>query len=141
MRCRALVAAGLAASLAGCVPSNVVATTDRAVLVEADRAVWRPASAPDVAGLWCSGPLTGAVASSLLKVVYLFRADGQFAGAALYSGPPEAFEVLSGRWTVPAPGRIEFGSEAEPATLEVATGMLRLSGSDGTLVLYREELR
>ena len=129
-------------SCAGCVPSNVVAATDRSVVIEAERAEWQLAGPKDVPGLWSSTHLSGALAVALHKVIYHFEPDGHFTGAALLSGPPAAFQVLSGTWAFDADGRFRLGEDVEPAILERTTdGMLRLSGADGTVVLYREELR
>jgi hypothetical protein len=122
------------------VPSNVVAVTDRSVLVEAERAAWRPATAADVPGFYRSGEMTGALATALLRIEYLFDADGSFTGAALFAGPPPGFDTLSGSWTLDAEARLAL-DDAEPADLEAADGMLRLLGADGTVVLYREDLR
>lgn len=124
----------------GCIPSSVVAATDRSVVVEADRAEWRPATAADVPGLYRSGPMTGALATALLTIDYLFVADGTFTGSALFSGPPPTFRVLSGTWVLDDDSNIVLDG-ADPATLEAANGMLRLSGADGTVVLYREDIR
>lgn len=125
---------------AGCVPSNVVAATDRSVVVESDTAEWHPATLEDVPGYYSSGPMTGALATALLKLHYHFSPDGSFTGAALFPGPPAAFQVLSGSWTLGEDARLTL-DDAEPADLEAADGMLRLTGPDGSVVLYREGLR
>jgi hypothetical protein len=136
-----LFANAIAVSAAGCIPSNVVAVTDRAVVVEAEHATWRPATSADVPGLWSSSRLLGPVSTMLLEVVYLFEAEGHFTGAALFAGPPPEFKVLSGTWAFDAQGRFVLGDGADGAVLEAAEGMLRMSGEDGAVVLNRQELR
>jgi|SRR5690606_34114357 len=142
--CLALVVLGGVSlgGLAGCIPSNVVAIEDRAVdLSWTDDSVWAAGSREDLPGLWTSIELSGPLAASLQKLVYLFEADGRFTGAALFAGPPAEFGVLTGSWQLDAPGQLRLGEDAEPAELDVAEGLLRIRGAEGVVVLRREELR
>ncbi|MBK9385327.1 MAG: hypothetical protein IPN34_10985 [Planctomycetes bacterium] len=118
-----------------------MAPTDRAVRVDAASVVWSKGGAADLSGYWSSRELRGPLASAVRRLHYWFEADGRFTGAALLEGPPLAFEVLSGVWSFDAEGRLLLGEDAEPAQLEKAAELLRLTGSDGVVVLEREELR
>lgn len=138
-----LLAFGAAGATAaqGCVPSNIVAATDRSVVIEPADAAWEPAQPGDLAGCWSSAELNGDLAASVLKVVYWFEGDGRFTGAALMldaDGP--TFHVLAGRFTF-ADGMLRLGADAELATLESAPDLLRLRGPGGEVVLRREALR
>ena len=126
---------------AGCVPSNVVAADDRSVVLQPVQVEWAAADASDLAGMWRSQEITGDLAAALLHVAYWFEPDGRFSGAALTldAGGP-AFHVLVGQWTY-ADGMLRLGDGSEPATLEGAPGWLRLRGTDGSVVLRKEELR
>jgi hypothetical protein len=130
-----------ASLLSGCIPSNVVAPTDRAVRVDAAAVVWGAGGAADLPGFWRSRELSGAVASAVRRLYYWFEPDGSFTGAALLEGPPLGFQVLRGTWSVDEQGRLMLGEDAEPAQLEKGEGLLRLRGSEGLVVLEREELR
>jgi hypothetical protein len=145
MRARAILCIGALLSAAslftGCIPSNVVAPTDRAVRVDAANVVWSKGGAADLSGYWSSRELRGPLASAVRRLHYWFEADGRFTGAALLEGPPLAFEVLSGAWSFDAEGRLLLGEDAEPAQIEKAGELLRLTGSDGIVVLERVELR
>lgn len=121
---------------AGCA-SSVVAVRDRAVRDEFELEAWRPATAADVAGHWRVRRLRGPAAAVLLDLAYWLDADGRFTGAALFAGPPPTYEVLSGTWTLGADGTLQLGQDSEPARAEVAQGWLRLSGTEGSLVLER----
>lgn len=135
---RVLLAA--VAGLSACIPSNVVARTDREVTIESAATAWRTATRADVSGYFRSEERTGALATGLWLVEYQFRDDGTFTGAALLQGDPDAFAVLSGDWSMPEDGVLVLDG-AEPADLEAAEGLLRLSGPDGSVVLRREALR
>jgi hypothetical protein len=76
-----------------------------------------------------------------MDITYWLAPDGHFTGAALFAGPPPAYEVLSGTWALAADGTLQLGEEAEPAVAEMAGGFLRLSGAEGSLVLERAEVR
>jgi hypothetical protein len=133
----ALCAALLGASCAG---SGTLAQEQRAAALEGEALAWRPAAAEDVPGVYVSRELTGPLAGYLRKLVYLFEANGSYAGAALVDASPPRFEVLGGTWTVDA-GRLLLDG-GPPALLEIADGgTLRLSGDEGVVVLERERAR
>jgi hypothetical protein len=129
-----------ASLLTGCIPSNVVAPTDRAVRVDAANVVWSAGDAADLSGYWSSRELTGPIASAVRRLHYWFEPDGSFTGAALLEGPPLAFAVLSGTFRFDEQRRLLLGEDAEPALLEKGGGLLRLTGADGIVVLEQEEL-
>ena len=120
--------------------SGVIALEDRTVRDELELFSWRPATGPDVTGLWHVRSLQGSAAAALMDLAYWLDADGSFSGAALFAGTPPRYEVLSGTWTI-ADGVLQLGAEAEPARAEVAQSLLRLSGAEGSLVLERGEVR
>ena len=125
----------------GCLASTVVPEGQRGVQEGEAVHAWRPAADADLVGLWRTRSLTGAAAASILDLSYWISADGRFSGAALFAGPPPTYQVLAGSWGFDEQGRLVLGDDAEPARAEVADGLLRLSGSDGSLVLERSELR
>lgn len=128
-------------TLASACASSVVAVQDRTVKDELSLLAWGPASATDIPGHWRVRSLEGPAAAVLMDLTYWIDPDGHFSGAALFVGPPPAYEVLSGTWSFAADGTLQLGEEAEPATAEVAGGFLRLSGAEGSLVLERAEVR
>jgi len=128
-----------ALSLASCA-STVVAVQDRVVRDELELLAWRPAALADVTGHWRARRIHGQAAAVLLDLAYWLDADGRFSGAALFAGPPPTYQVLSGEWTLSADGELQLGEDSEPAKAEVAEGLLRLSGTDGSLVLERAEI-
>jgi hypothetical protein len=133
----ALCAASLGAACAG---SGTLARDSRAAVVEEQPVAWRAASAEDVPGVYVSSELSGPLAGYLRKLVYLFEADGSYAGAALVDASPPRFEVLAGTWAF-LDGRLVLDG-GPPAVLEVADGgALRLSGDEGVVVLERERAR
>jgi hypothetical protein len=83
----------------------------------------------------------GPAAAVLLDIAYWIAADGRFTGAALFVGPPPAYEVLAGEWALGADGQLTLGADAEPALVEVAGGLLKIAGTDGSLVLERAEIQ
>jgi hypothetical protein len=132
----------LAASpLAGCIPSNVLASEDRRVEAAEVALAWRPAAAADLPGLWRARSIEGQAAAVLLDLCYWIAADGSFSGAALFAGPPPAYQVLSGTWSLAADGTLSFGADAAPARAEVGDELLRLSGAEGSLILERAQIR
>lgn len=136
LRAIATVTLGLAVH-AACVPSNVVAVEDRAVVTPSSQLEWRASTETDIPGLYASASLEGPLAFSLLKIYYLFEADGAMAAAALVEGDSgPQFQVIDGRWEYDGGALILDG--AEPATVDAADGFLRLSGAEGTIVLRRE---
>lgn len=124
----------------GCA-SSVVAVQDRDVRDELALLEWRPVSAAELPGHWRVRSLEGPAAAVLMDITYWLEPDGHFTGAALFAGPPPAYEVLSGTWTLGEDGTLQLGEEAEPAAAEMAAGFLRLSGAEGSLVLERAEVR
>jgi len=130
----------LVALLAGCA-SSVLSVKDRAVPDEVELLDWRPATAADIAGHWRVRSMQGPAAAVLRDLAYWIDADGRFSGAALFAGPPPAYQVLSGTWTPSADGTLQLGEDAAPARAEVARGWLRLSGAEGSLVFERAEIR
>ena len=132
-------------ALCGCA-SSAVAVRDRAVVDELELLEWRPATASDVAGPWGLASLEGPAGAVLMDLAYWIAADGRFSGAALFAGPPPAYEVLSGAWSLAEDGVLQLGADAEPARAEVSGSegsevRLRLGGSAGRLVLERAEIR
>jgi len=121
--------------------SSVVAVEDRNVRDELVSLAWRPVTAAELPGHWRVRSLEGPAAAVLMDITYWLDADGHFTGAALFAGPPPAYEVLSGTWKLAADGTLQLGEEAEPAVAETAGGFLRLSGAEGSLVLERAEVR
>jgi len=126
--------------LAGCMASDPVAPEARDVKTREQTAQWKPAEAASIPGLYRSGTIEGEAAAALLQVVYYFGEDGAYTGAALVASDPPAFQVLDGRWQFSG-GLLSLGGDSEPARLEEAEGMLRLTTSEGTVVLYRDEIR
>lgn len=137
MRALLLACGALAASLSACFPSNVVAPVERMVTLDSDLVAWRPAERADVPGLYSSTEIAGPMAASLWKLHYFFDAGGAYTGAALFAGSPPHFEVLSGTWSF-TDGKLQL-DDAEPAVLEAAPRLLRLSGVEGSVVLARDE--
>lgn len=133
---RVLLALTIALPL-GCIPSNVVADDQRAVMPEPDELVWSPAEAASLSGLYESVRIEGEIASGMWKVLYHFADNGDFSGAALIldEGGP-AFQTLRGRYSL-ADGEIRLGEDAAPAKLDTAPDHLRLRTVDGTILLRR----
>ena len=123
-----------------CIAPSVVAKEDRAVALEAEETAWRPGTESDLPGTFVSTELTGPLAASLRKIVYLFESGGTYTGAGLIDGVPPYFAVTSGHWRLFADGlRLDEGA---PAVVEVAEdGSLRLTGDEGRVVLRRERDR
>jgi len=136
-----LLALLLAPVIPACIPSNVLAPDDRTVQDDPATLAWSPAQASDLPGLWRTRSIEGAAAAVLLDLSYWISADGRFSGAALFAGPPPEYQVLSGRWTLTDDGSLLLGDDAEPARVEIAGGLLRLQGAEGSLILERAQLR
>jgi len=137
---RLLLGLVLLAALPSCAASNVVAVDSREVKSREDQAPWKPAKVDDLPGSYRSGSIEGSAAASMLKLFYYFDADGSYSGAALVASRPPRFQILNGRWSL-SKGKLLLGEDSEPATLEVSEDMLRLSTSEGKVVLYRDEIR
>ena len=70
------------------------------------------------------------------------RTCREWLGALPMTNIPNAqYQVLSGAWTLSDDGTLLLGEDAGPARAEVAEDLLRLTGSEGSLVLERAELR
>ena len=135
------IAAAAALLLASCGASRTLRADERAVSTAPEVQAWRPAAAGDLPGLWRTRSIEGAAAAVLLDLTYWISGDGDFSGAALFAGPPPEYQVLAGRWTLAEDGTLQLGADAAPARAEVAEGLLRLSGAEGSLVLERAQLR
>lgn len=136
---RRILACAAALALGACASSKTLAPSERAVLPVEEQRAWRPASAEDLRGLFVSTSIEGELAAVLREVQYWFDADGRFSGAALVTVPSPSFQTLEGRWSLHE-SRLELEGGAEPALAEVADDLLRLSGSDGRIVLRRRAL-
>ncbi len=138
---RATLAALLCAALAGCYPSNVVSSTDRAVRNgdPAAQLAWRPCVEADLVGSFASRSIEGDAALSLKKVYYVFLAGGRYTGAALVDADEGlTFQTLGGSY------RLEGGmlalDGATGARCEAADGgFLRIAVEGGAIVLCRVE--
>lgn len=139
----------LALSTGACIAPSVLPAADRAVVLHGEDLDWRPAAAGDLPGTFVSTELSGPLAVSLRKVVYLFEPDGgtpgaragTYTGAGLVDGDPPRFESVGGRWAWTAAEGLRLDG-GPPALVEVAgDGSLRLSGEEGRIVLRREKER
>lgn len=134
----ARVALALALGLPiGCIPSNVIAAEQRAVVSRPEEMAWTAELPASLSGLYESVRIDGEIAQAMWKVYYHFAPTGTFTGAALIldAGEP-AFQTLSGRYAL-AEGTLRLGEDAEPAKLETAPDHLRVSTADGAIVLRR----
>jgi hypothetical protein len=129
-----------ACALAACV-SGPLAVEQRQVQEPLEQSEWRPATPADLVGQWRLRSISGPAAAVLMDLAYWMDADGRFSGAALFTGPLPTYEVLTGTWTLEAGGTLRLGADSEPALAEVARGRLRLSGTEGSLVLEHPEIR
>jgi hypothetical protein len=125
------------AALSSCIASSVVESQDRARELNLPDQEWLPGSAENLDGVFVSTQITGALAASVRKVVYLFQQSGNYTGAALVESSPPRFEVIAGEWQMQNGQLLLDG--AEPAQLQVAEdGSLRITGETGQVVLRRE---
>jgi hypothetical protein len=113
---------------------------DRAVGSPDATVAWGPAQAADLAGTWRATHVEGAAAPSLLSLTYHFGSDGTYSAAALVASHPPAFQVRKGRWHL-AGGTLDLGDGSEAARLEEAPDHLRLTTSQGRVVLAHDEMR
>jgi hypothetical protein len=130
--------AGLAAcvAMAACIPSNVVAPTERMVVEAESAPAFVAATAADVVGFHESIDIQGDAAVSLRKVYYLFGDDGSYTGAALVDdGERRTFQTLTGTWKLTPEGLVLDGLPAAPC--DAAPGQLRLTAPTGVLRLRR----
>ena len=122
---------------ASCIAPSVLEADQRALELSDPNVAWRPASVDDLPGTYISTEVSGQLAASLRKLVYLFQAEGTYTGAALIDGDPPRFQTISGTWTM-TEGSLSLDG-GPPAHVEVAPdGSLRLSGEEGSVVLRRE---
>lgn len=137
MRLGWLAVCAIALPTGACIAPSVVAKEDRGATLDAADCAWRPGTESDLPGTYVSTELSGPLAASLRKIVYLFEPEGTYTGAGLIDDAPPRFEVIDGRWSMEDDGlHLDGGA---PATVEVAEdGSLRLSGAEGRVVLRRE---
>ena len=135
-----LVLSSSAFSLAGCIASNVVATTDRLVAPAVAALAFARAGDIVLDGLYESVDIQGDAAATLRKVYYLFADDGSYTGAALVDdGEFRNFQTLSGRWRLAPEGLVL--DDQPPATCEAASGELRITAPTGVLRLRRAKVQ
>jgi len=130
--------AGLTAcmAMAACIPSNIVAPTERMVVEAEAVPAFVAATADDVVGFHESIDIQGDAAVSLRKVYYFFSDDGSYTGAALVDdGQRRTFQTLTGTWQLTPEGLVLDDQPA--ARCEAAPGQLRLTAPNGVLRLRR----
>lgn len=131
------LAALLSLGAGACIAPSVVAEADRGIDLGSADVAWRGGLADEVPGYYVSTWIEGPMAAVLRGVVYLFEADGSYAGAALLDGTPAHFEVVGGAWELTEVGLVLDGGP--PAKFEVAEdGSIRMSGEEGSVVLRRQ---
>jgi len=123
--------------VAACIPSNVVAAEEREVAPAVETLAFTEPMPQVLSGLYESVSIDGDIAASMWKVYYHFAPGGDFSGAALVlvDGQPQ-FQTLSGRYRI-GDDRISLGEDNEPALLAAAKDHLRITSSDGSIVLRR----
>lgn len=141
---RALAGATLLAALgaAGCYPSNIVASEQRAVTTsppaDLDKLAWKRPTATDLRGFWRSVEIEGDPAVELARIYYVFGAGGRYSGAALVRASPLAtFQVLDGRWALIDEG---LALDDQPARARISGRWLELSTDEGRVLLMREQI-
>jgi hypothetical protein len=134
---RRMLCLATCALLPACIPSNVVAEADRAVLTPTTQLQWNAPRPTALAGLYESVTITGDIAQAMWRVWYQFAADGAFSGAALVlaDGQPQ-FQTLTGRYRIDG-DRLQLGEDTEPAALAAAKDHLKLESAEGTIVLRK----
>jgi len=133
--------AGLVLLGAGCIPSNVIEETDRAVRLREEAAPWGPLDPTEFPGAYASERIEGDAAASLIEMRYVFHPDGTYTGAALTLGEPHLrYQTLDGTWTFDG-GRLVLDAALAGGAVEAAGDRLRLAGETGSVVLRRFELR
>lgn len=129
------------AALAGCYPSNVVSSTDRAVRSGdlAAQLAWRPCAEADLVGSFASRSIEGDAALSLKKVYYVFLAGGRYTGAALVEADEGlSFQTLGGTYVLQA-GMLALDGAAAAQCEAADGGFLRIAVEGGAIVLCRVE--
>lgn len=139
MKAPALLIALSALAGAACSGSTVLEASTRAVAREEPQVEWRAAEPADLPGLYVSDSIDGAAAAVLLEVRYYFDSDGSYSGAALLAVPEPEYRVLTGDWLL-SKGTLSLSDAGEPADASVSGDLLRLTGSEGTVVLRKHSL-
>jgi hypothetical protein len=138
---RALVVLACCAGLAGCYPSNVVSSTDRAVRSgdAVAQLAWRACTAADLAGFFASRSIEGDAALSLKKVFYVFLDGGRYTGAALVDADDGlSFQTLGGSYVLEG-GMLALDGAAGARCEAADGGFLRIAMEGGAIVLCRVE--
>ncbi len=130
----------LSSALFACASASPLAPAARAVETTAANVRWQPAHATSIPGTYRSETIEGAAAPSVIGLYYHFEADRSYAAAALLASHPPAFQVRNGTWSLDQ-GKLSLGDGSEPAVIEEAEGRLRLTTSQGRVVLHRDEIR
>jgi len=119
-----------------CIASSVVESSGRAVTNTVVDLAWRPVRPEDLRGFYESVSIEGEVAASLLKVYYVFAADGSYSGAALaLGGANPEFQTLSGSWTL-AGDVLDFG-DGQTTRASATDDHLKFDNEGGTAILRR----
>jgi hypothetical protein len=136
-----LVGLGSLGLLTGCIPSNVVAVQDRAVITtDLTGLDWQEVIAEDVPGLYESVAIEGEAAGRLWKIYYLFESDGRYAAAALLAGAEGLeFQTLNGVWELTGDGFVLDGGD--PVQMSRAPDHLRMVAPNGVVVLRASEMQ
>lgn len=123
--------------LVACGSSRPLEKKDRDVLAAPETIAWHPATRADLLGYFESEQISGEAAGSLLRVYYVFAADGTYSGAALVlDGGTSAFQVLSGKFTFDG-STLRLGDDGTPTHAFAAPGRLRLDSDGGSATFRR----
>lgn len=129
----------VAATLGGCIASNVVAPDQRLVISDPQQLQFEPANAANVDGYFESVDVRGEAAVALRKVFYVFLPGGTYTGAALGDvAGALSFQTLNGTWSLTPAGLVLDGDP--PVRCEAAPGHLRITAGNGIVVLRRGPL-
>ncbi|MEZ5977355.1 MAG: hypothetical protein R3F34_03960 [Planctomycetota bacterium] len=131
-----LCIAPIAASCAG---TGTLSSDAREVVDVEASLEWVPGASEDVPGIYTSTSIEGPAAAVLREVHYRFAEDGTFTGAALLTQPVHQYTVLTGEWRVDG-DQLYLSEDGEPARIEVAGDLLRMSGAEGVVVLRRRSV-
>jgi hypothetical protein len=135
-----VVSISLLSLTASCIAPSVLDEHDRSVTLDSFERDWRPAEASDVPGTYVSTELSGQLAFSVKKLVYLFQPAGTYAGAALVDGAPPHFELVQGTWEVEE-GKLSLDGGTAAGIQVAGDGALLLAGAEGRVLLRREQER